>query len=135
MAIPSQAISQMTTLVGSNRNDNCLFTLYNALISSSVNQNLKARISTHEQFYSNNNTVINQGTYNNYFGTGKDGSVTISSSAQISSSTSPAGLNNISREFGDPVIKNFQNLTINSGVLFSPLRACRGMIIYCTGNL
>ena len=135
MAIPSQAISQMTTLVGSNRNDNCLFTLYNALISSSVNQNLKARISTHEQFYSNNNTVINQGTYNNYFGTGKDGSVTISSSAQISSSTSPAGLNNISREFGDPVIKNFQNLTIDSGVLFSPLRACRGMIIYCTGNL
>ena len=135
MAIPSQTISQMTTLVGSNSNDNCFFTLYNALISGSVNQNLKARISTHEQFYSNNNTIVNQVNYNNYFGTGKDGSVTISSSAQISSSTSPAGLNNISREFGDPVVKNFQNLTINSGVLFSPLRACRGMIIYCTGNL
>ena len=135
MAIPSQAISQMTTLVGSNRNDNCLFTLYNALISSSANQNLKARISTHEQFYSNNNAVINQGTYNNYFGTGKDGSVTISSSAQISSSTSPAGLNNISKENGDIIVKNYQNLTINSGVLFSPLRACRGMVIYCTGNL
>ena len=135
MAIPSQAISQMTTLVGSNRNDNCLFTLYNALISSSANQNLKARISTHEQFYSNNNTVINQGTYNNYFGTGKDGNVTISSSAQISSSTSPAGLNNISKENGDIIVKNFQNLTINSGVLFSPLRACRGMVIYCTGDL
>ena len=135
MAIPSQAISQMTTLVGSNRNDNCLFTLYNALISSSANQNLKARISTHEQFYSNNNTVINQGTYNNYSGTGKDGNVTISSSAQISSSTSPAGLNNISKENGDIIVKNFQNLTINSGVLFSPLRACRGMVIYCTGDL
>jgi hypothetical protein len=135
MAIPSQAISQMTTLVGSNRNDNCLFTLYNALISSSVNQNLKARISTHEQFYSNNNIGLNQGTYNNYFGTGVDGSVTISSSAQISSSTSPAGLNNISKEHGDVIVKNYNNLTINSGVLFSPLRACRGMIIYCTGNL
>jgi len=135
MAIPSQAISQMTTLVGSTRNDNCLFTLYNALISSSVNQNLKARISTHEQFYSNNNTVINQGTYNNYFGTGKDGSLTISSSAQVSSSTSPAGLNNISKEHGDVIVKNYNNLTINIGVLFSPLRACRGMIIYCTGNL
>ena len=85
MAIASQAISQMTTLVGSNSNDNCLFTLYNALISGSVNQNLKARISSHEQFFSNNNTVINQGNYNNYFGTGKDGSVTISSSAQLSS--------------------------------------------------
>ena len=135
MATPSQAISQMSTLAGSNRNDNCFFTLYNALISSSANQNLKARISTHEQFYSNNNTVINQGTYNNYFGTGKDGSVTISSSAQISSSTSPAGLNNISRENGDVIVKNFQNLTINSGVLFAPLRSCRGLIIYCTGNL
>ena len=135
MAIPSQAISQMTTLVGSTRNDNCLFTLYNALISSSVNQNLKARISTHEQFYSNNNIGLNQGTYNNYFGTGKDGSLTISSSAQVSSSTSPAGLNNISKEHGDVIVKNYNNLTINSGVLFSPLRACRGMIIYCTGNL
>ena len=56
MAIASQAISQMTTLVGSNRNDNCLFTLYNALISGSVNQNLKARISSHEQFFSNTAT-------------------------------------------------------------------------------
>jgi len=135
MAIPSQTISQMTTLVGSNSNDNCFFTLYNALISGSANQNIKARISTNEQFYSNNNTIVNQGNYNNYFGTGKDGSVTISSSAQISSSTSPAGLNNISRENGDIIVKNFQNLTINSGVLFTPLRACRGMIIYCTGNL
>jgi hypothetical protein len=130
MATPSQAISQMATLAGSNRNDNCFFTLYNALISSSANQNLKARISTHEQFYSNNNTVINQGTYNNYFGTGKEGSLTISSSAQVS-----ASLNNINNAFGDPVVKNFQSLTINNGILFSPLRACRGLIIYCTGNL
>jgi len=135
MAIPSQTISQMTTLVGSNSNDNCFFTLYNDLISGSANQNLKARISTNEQFYSNNNTIVNQGNYNNYFGTGKNGSVTISSSAQISSSTSPGGLNNISREHGDIIVKNFQNLTINSGVLFSPLRPCRGMLIYCTGNL
>ena len=130
MAIPSQAISQMTTLVGSNRNDNCLFTLYNALISSSVNQNLKARISTHEQFYSNNNIGLNQGTYNNYFGTGDRGNLTISSSAQVS-----ASLNNISDLYGDIIVRNYQNLTINSGVLFSPLRACRGMLIYCTGNL
>jgi len=135
MAIPSQTISQMTTLVGSKSNDNCFFTLYNALISSSANQNLKARISTHEQFYNNNNTILNQGNYNNYFGTGKNGSVTISSSAQISSSTSPAGLNNISSENGDIIVKNYTNLTINSGVLFSPLRACRGMVIYCTGDL
>ncbi len=130
MATPSQAISQMATLAGSNRNDNCFFTLYNALISSSANQNLKARISTHEQFYSNNNTVINQGTYNNYFGNANRGNLTISSSAQVS-----ASLNNISDLYGDIIVRNYQNLTINSGVLFSPLRACRGMVIYCAGNL
>ena len=129
----SQAISQMSTLAGTVNNDNCLFTIYNALISSSASQNRKVRLSTHEQFFSNNNTVVNQVTYTNYFGTGVNGSVTVSSSAQISSSTSPAGLNNTA--FGDIVVKNFQNLTINSGVLFSPLNACRGLLIYCTGNL
>jgi hypothetical protein len=98
-------------------------------------RNVKVRVSTQDQLFSNNFAVSNLNSYSNYFGTGKDGSVTISSSAQISSSTSPAGLNNISREFGDPVVKNFQNLTINSGVLFSPLRPCRGLLIYCTGNL
>ena len=129
----SQAISQMSTLAGIVNNDNCLFTIYNALISSSASQNRKVRLSTHEQFFSNNNTVINQVNYVNYFGTGVNGSVTVSSSAQVSSSTSPAGLNNIDN--GDIVVKNFQNLTINSGVLFSPLNTCRGLIIYCTGNL
>ena len=129
----SQAISQMSTLAGSVNNDNCLFTIYNALISSSASQNRKVRVSTHEQFFSNNNTVINQINYVNYFGTGVDGSVTVSSSAQISSSTSPAGLNNTA--FGDIVVKNYRDLTINSGIFFSPLRACRGMLIYCTGNL
>jgi len=95
------------------------------------------RISTHEQIYSNNNSVTNKVNYANYFGTGVDGSVTVSSSAQISSSTSPAGLNNtqLGGEFGDIIVKNFQDLTINSGVFYSPLRACRGLIIYCTGDL
>ena len=129
----SQTISQMSTLAGSVNNDNCLFTIYNALISSSASQNRKVRLSTHEQFFSNNNTVANQVTYTNYFGTGVNGSVTVSSSAQISSSTSPAGLNNIDN--GDIVVKNYKDLTINSGVFFSPLNTCRGLVIYCTGNL
>jgi hypothetical protein len=37
--------------------------------------------------------------------------------------------------YGDTIVKNYQDLTINSGILFSPLRPCRGMVIYCTGNL
>jgi hypothetical protein len=127
-------ISSLTTLVNGVNSYDCLLPLVDPTLALN-SRNLKVRISTQDQLFSNNFAVSSLSSYSNYFGTGKDGSVTISSSAQISSSTSPAGLNNISREFGDPVVKNFQNLTINSGVLFSPLRPCRGLIIYCTGNL
>jgi hypothetical protein len=127
-------ISSLTTLVNGVNSYDCFLPLVDPTLALD-SRNVKVRISTHNEMFSNNFAVANLSSYSNYFGTGKDGSVTISSSAQISSSTSPAGLNNISREFGDTIVKNYQNLTINSGVLFSPLRACRGMIIYCTGNL
>ena len=126
-------ISSLTTLANNANGYDCLLPLVDPTLALN-SRNVKIRISTHDQFFSNNFAVASLGSYANYFGTGKDGSVTISSSAQISSSTSPGGLNNII-QFGDPVVKNFQNLTINSGILFTPLRACRGLIIYCTGNL
>jgi hypothetical protein len=122
-------ISSLTTLVNGVNSYDCFLPLVNPTLALD-SRNVKVRISTHNEMFSNNFAVSSLSSYANYFGTGVDGSVTISSSAQVS-----ASLNNISREFGDPVIKNFQNLTINSGVLFSPLRACRGMVIYCTGNL
>ena len=121
----------MSILTGSRNNNNCVV----PIVDSISNTNNKVKITAHNLFYSNNTTVGSLSSYNNYFGTGKDGDCTISSSTQISSSTSPAGLNNISREYGDTIVKNFKSLTINSGILFSPLRACRGMVIYCTGNL
>jgi len=127
-------ISSLTTLVNNANSYDCFLPLVDPTLALN-SRNVKVRVSTQDQLFSNNFAVSNLNSYSNYFGTGKDGSVTISSSAQISSSTSPAGLNNISREFGDPVVKNFQNLTINGGVLFSPLRPCRGLLIYCTGNL
>ena len=125
------SISSMSILTGSRNNNNCVV----PIVDSISNTNNKVKITAHNLFYSNNTTVGSLSSYNNYFGTGIDGDCTISSSAQISSSTSPAGLNNISREYGDTIVKNFQNLTINSGIVFTPLRACRGMVIYCTGNL
>ena len=128
-------ISALSNLTGSINNNTNVFPVLDQTISSSVNRNKKARITAHNLFYSNNTIVGSLSSYDNYFGTGADGSITISSSAQISSSTSPAGLNNISREFGDIIVKNFKNLTINGGLLFSPLRACRGLVIYCTGDL
>ena len=126
----STLISELSTLTGSVNNNTDVFPVLDQTISSAANKNKKARITAHNLFYSNNFTISGLSSYGNYFGTGKDGSVTISSSAQVSSS-----LNNISREFGDTIVKNYQDLTINSGILFSPLRACRGMVIYCTGNL
>ena len=122
-------ISSLTTLVNGVNSYDCFLPLVDPTLALD-SRNVKIRISTHNEMFSNNFAVASLSSYANYFGTGKDGSLTISSSAQVS-----ASLNNISREFGDPVIKNFQNLTIGSGILFSPLRACRGMIIYCTGDL
>jgi hypothetical protein len=131
----STLISELSTLTGSVNNNTDVFPVLDQTISSTANRNKKAKITTHNLFYSNNFTVGGLSSYGNYFGTGADGDCTISSSAQISSSTSPAGLNNISREYGDTIVKNFKSLTINSSILFSPLRACRGMVIYCTDNL
>ena len=127
------ALSGMATLTGSARNAGCVLPILDLQTPLAVNQNEKLKISSHNQFYTNNTSVANLGTYNNYFGTGIDGDVTVSSSAQISSSTSPAGLNNTI--YGDVIVKNYKSLTINSGILFSPLRPCRGLLIYCTGDL
>ena len=131
----STLISELSTLTGSVNNNTDVFPVLDQTISSAANKNKKARITAHNLFYSNNFTISGLSSYGNYFGTGADGDCTISSSAQISSSTSPAGLNNISKENGDIIVKNFKSLTINSGIVFTPLRACRGMVIYCTGNL
>ena len=124
----STLISALSTLTGSVNNNTDVFPVLDQTISSAANRNKKARITTHNLFYSNNFIVASLSSYDNYFGTGKDGTLTISSSAQVS-----ASLNNTL--YGDTIVKNYQDLTINSGILFSPLRSCRGMVIYCTGNL
>ena len=121
-------ISEMSTLTGSSTNNNSFLPIVDELVSSNADKNKKVRISTHNQFYSNNFTTINQSSYKNYFGTGVDGDVTLSSSAQISSSFN----NSLD---GDFVVKNYKSLTINSGVTLLPLKRCRGLIIYCTGDL
>ena len=90
-------ISALSNLTGSINNNTNVFPVLDQTISSPANRNEKARITTHNLFYSNNTTVGGLSSYDNYFGTGADGNCTVSSSVQISSSTSPAGLNNISR--------------------------------------
>ena len=64
-----------------------------------------------------------QNPVKNYFGTGADGAVTYSTTTNLTSTTD-----------GAPIIKNFTDLTINSGVTLSVSNRCRGLIIYCSGN-
>jgi len=122
------SISSMSVLTGSVNNNTSVMPIVDLNAPTAGSQNKKIRTTTHNLFFTNNTAVNNLNSYDNYFGTGVDGSLTVSSSAQVS-----ASLNN--DLWGDVVVKNYQNLTINAGVLFSPLRPCRGMIIYCSGNL
>jgi hypothetical protein len=122
------SISSMSVLTGSVNNNTSVMPIVDLHAPTAGSQNKKIRTTTHNLFFTNNTVVNNLNSYDNYFGTGVDGSLTVSSSAQVS-----ASLNNAL--WGDVVVKNYQNLTINAGVLFSPLRPCRGMIIYCSGNL
>jgi hypothetical protein len=64
----------------------------------------------------------------NYFGTGADGAVTISSNTAL---TVP---NKVGSYDGDMVVKNYSSLTINSGSTLTTDQPCRGMLIYVTGN-
>lgn len=59
----------------------------------------------------------------NYFGTGSDGTVTISSNTDLTSTTD-----------GDFVIKEYDTLTVNSGVTLSVSNRCKGLIIYVKNN-
>jgi hypothetical protein len=59
----------------------------------------------------------------NYFGTGADGAVTISSSTNLTSITD-----------GPAIIQNYSSLTVNSGQILSVSNRCKGLIIYVTGN-
>jgi uncharacterized lipoprotein YmbA len=64
----------------------------------------------------------------NYWGTGADGAVTISGNTSL---TVP---NKNGSYDGDMVIKNYTNLTINSGQTLTTDQPGRGLMIFCTGN-
>lgn len=65
----------------------------------------------------------------NYFGDGSDGDVIISSNTDL---IPP----NITGSYdAEMIVKNYTSLTINSGVTLQPSQPCRGMLIYCTGDI
>lgn len=60
----------------------------------------------------------------NYYGTGADGSVTISSDTSLTSTSD-----------SDAIVKNYVNLTIDSGKTLTVSNRNKGLILYVTGNL
>lgn len=64
----------------------------------------------------------------NFFGSGIDGAVTISSNTNLTVQNKN-GLYD-----GDMVVRQYQSLTINSGVTLTTDQPCRGLLIYVSGN-
>jgi len=64
----------------------------------------------------------------NYWGTGADGSVTISGNTSLTVPNTSGSYD------GDMVIKHYTDLTINSGQTLTTAQPCRGLMIFCTGN-
>lgn len=67
--------------------------------------------------------------FGNYFGNATDGDVT------ISTDTSLTVLNKNGSYDGDMVVRNYNNLTVNSSCTLTTDQPCRGLLIYCKGNL
>jgi hypothetical protein len=59
----------------------------------------------------------------NYYGDGSDGNTVFSVNTSFTSTLD-----------GDMIVKNFQNLTIDSGVTVTTTNRCKGMLIYCDGT-
>ncbi len=106
---------------------NNIIPIFDSNESSLINQNKKISFFKLYKNLSNNLLNNNQDSSLNYFGTGKDGSLTLSSSVQTSSSFS-------SSYNGDFLIKQFTDFTVQSGVTCSVINPCRGLIIFCTGS-
>jgi len=64
----------------------------------------------------------------NYFGDDSDGSVTYSSSTNLTVQNKNGSYD------GDMLVRNYTNLTINSGVTLTVDQPCRGMLIYVSGD-
>lgn len=117
-------ISDMSNLTGSKSNDNSLLLITDLSGSTLDSQNRKVKISTFDQIFSNNKLLDGLSSYENFFGTGEDGDVTFSTSTNIPSTNN-----------GEIVVKQYTNCTINLGVTVTTSNPCRGLVIFCTGNL
>lgn len=117
-------ISDMPVLTGSKTNDNSLLLITDLSGSTSDLQNRKLKISTFNQIFSNNKLLDGLSSYENFYGTGEEGDVIFSSNTNIPSDN-----------HGEIVVKQYKNCTINLGVTVTTSNPCRGLVIFCTGDL
>ena len=68
--------------------------------------------------------TIGGGVAPNYFGNGSDGVLNTAGNVNFASSVD-----------GDPVIKNYTSVTINSGHTVTTSNRCKALWIYCTGDV
>jgi len=64
-----------------------------------------------------------------YFGDGSDGSLTYTSNTNLTVQNKNGSYD------GDMLVRQFENLTINSGVTVTTDQPCRGMLLFCTGDV
>ena len=114
----------MPNLTGSKLNDDSLLLIADLSGSTSDLQNRKLKVSTFNQIYSNNKSVGSLSSNNNFFGSEQDGDVSFLTSTNISSENN-----------GEVVVKQYKSCSISLGATVTTSNPCRGLVIFCTGDL
>jgi len=117
-------ISDMPNLTGSKSNDDSFLLITDLSGSTSDLQNRKLKVSTFNQIFSNNKSVGSLSSYNNFFGSEQDGDVSFLTSTNISSTNN-----------GEIVVKQYKSCSISLGATVTTSNPCRGLVIFCTGDL
>ena len=105
-------------------NDDSLLLIADLSGSTSDLQNRKLKVSTFNQIYSNNKSVGSLSSNNNFFGSEQDGDVSFLTSTNISSENN-----------GEVVVKQYKSCSISLGATVTTSNPCRGLVIFCTGDL
>ena len=117
-------ISDMLNLTGSKSNDDSLLLIADLSGSTSDLQNRKLKVSTFNQIFSNNKSLGSLSSNNNFFGSEQDGDVSFLTSTNISSENN-----------GEVVVKQYKSCSISLGATVTTSNPCRGLVIFCTGDL
>ena len=117
-------ISDMVNLTGSKLNDDSLLLIADLSGSTSDLQNRKLKVSTFNQIFSNNKSLGSLSSNNNFFGSEQDGDVSFLTSTNISSENN-----------GEVVVKQYKSCSISLGATVTTSNPCRGLVIFCTGDL